>query len=75
MIIFGDYNRVVGWGVDIIEIDGGQHNDSRQQEYDNKRTEYLNRLGYKVLRFWNNEVRLQFDLVMDVIYRYLKTDF
>jgi very-short-patch-repair endonuclease len=58
----------------IIEIDGGQHNDCRQHEYDNRRTDSLNNLGYDVLRFWNNEVQQQFDLVMDVIYKYLMND-
>ncbi len=38
----------------IIELDGSQHLD--QQEYDNKRTAFLEAQGYKVLRFWNNEV-------------------
>jgi len=38
----------------IIELDGGQH--SKQQAYDAKRTEFLEHEGYKVLRFWNNEV-------------------
>ncbi|MBL7481089.1 endonuclease domain-containing protein [Legionella bononiensis] len=58
----------------IIEIDGGQHNECRQNEYDKIRTNYLNHLGYKVLRFWNNEVQQQFDLVMDVIYNFLMND-
>ena len=38
----------------IIELDGSQH--LEQQEYDNERTKYLNSLGYKVIRFWNNDV-------------------
>jgi very-short-patch-repair endonuclease len=38
----------------IIEIDGGQHQE--QIEYDAIRTEWLKQQGYKVLRFWNNEV-------------------
>jgi very-short-patch-repair endonuclease len=37
----------------IIEIDGGQHSDN---EKDKKRTAFLNNLGFKVIRFWNNEV-------------------
>lgn len=37
----------------VIEIDGGQHADS---EKDEERTKFLNGLGYKVIRFWNNEV-------------------
>ena len=40
----------------IIEIDGGQHNEPENIEYDKTRTEYLNTLGYKVIRFWNNEI-------------------
>lgn len=40
----------------IIEIDGGQHNSEDGIEYDIKRTEYLETKGYKVIRFWNNEI-------------------
>jgi len=40
----------------IIEIDGGQHNEIKNIQYDNKRTEYLISEGYKVIRFWNNDV-------------------
>ena len=40
----------------IIEIDGGQHNQVNDIEYDNKRTEYLNSQGYRVIRFWNNDI-------------------
>jgi very-short-patch-repair endonuclease len=38
----------------IIELDGGQH--LEQAEYDHERTLYLASKGYRVLRFWNNEV-------------------
>ena len=38
----------------IIELDGGQH--LEQEEYDAQRTEFLESRGYKVLRFWNNDV-------------------
>ena len=40
----------------IIEIDGGQHNEIKNIQYDNKRTEYLISEGYKVIRFWNNDI-------------------
>ena len=40
----------------IIEIDGGQHNEIKNIQYDNKRTKYLISEGYKVLRFWNNDI-------------------
>jgi very-short-patch-repair endonuclease len=38
----------------IIELDGSQH--IEQAEYDTERTEYLELQGYKVIRFWNNDV-------------------
>ena len=37
----------------IIEVDGSQHADSL---HDKCRDEALTRLGYRVLRFWNNDV-------------------
>lgn len=37
----------------IIELDGGQHADNKQ---DKIRDEWLEERGYRVLRFWNNEV-------------------
>ena len=40
----------------IIEIDGGQHNYNSNIEYDKTRTNYLISKGYKVFRFWNNEI-------------------
>ena len=38
----------------VIEIDGGQHADAVQE--DGRRTKALNDRGYRVIRFWNNEV-------------------
>jgi len=38
----------------IVELDGGQH--AEQQAYDDKRTAFLQAKGFKVLRYWNNEV-------------------
>src|SRR5271154_2368746 len=37
----------------VIEVDGGQHSASASDE---ARTRYLEANGYRVLRFWNNEV-------------------
>ena len=48
----------------IIEIDGGQHNEPKNIEYDKTRTEFLNSLGYKVIRFWNNEIYENIDGVL-----------
>jgi len=49
----------------IIEIDGGQH--AENVEYDHKRTRYLERLGFKIIRFWNNEVLRNIGGVLQVI--------
>lgn len=38
----------------VIELDGGHH--ALQEEKDTERTNEIEKLGYKVLRFWNNEV-------------------
>jgi very-short-patch-repair endonuclease len=38
----------------IIELDGGQHAD--QISYDNQRSLFLEQRGFKVIRFWNNDV-------------------
>ncbi len=40
----------------IIEIDGFQHKEEKQEGYDKIRTEFLERRGYEVIRFWNNEI-------------------
>ena len=37
----------------VIEVDGGQHHES---EEDRRRDRYLHGIGFKVLRFWNNDV-------------------
>ena len=55
----------------IIEIDGGQHNEPKNIEYDNKRTEYLKSEGFQVVRFWNNEI----DTNMFGVYEKLKMVF
>ena len=38
----------------IIELDGSQH--IEQAAYDAERSKYFESLGYKVVRFWNNQV-------------------
>ena len=38
----------------ILELDGGQHQE--QMEYDERRTLFMQQQGWKVLRFWNNDV-------------------
>ena len=51
----------------IVEVDGGQHDESRSA--DERRTAWLEARGYRVLRFWNNEVLQNIDGVIEVIAR------
>jgi very-short-patch-repair endonuclease len=53
----------------IVEVDGGQH--ATQVDEDESRTTYLGSQGYRVLRFWNNEVLTEVENVLEVIYRAL----
>jgi len=48
----------------IIEVDGGQHADSAS---DQRRDAYLNALGYRVMRVWNNEVLGNLDGVLQML--------
>jgi BirA family biotin operon repressor/biotin-[acetyl-CoA-carboxylase] ligase len=51
----------------IIEIDGGQHMEPDQAEYDAARTAWLEAHGYRVIRFWNNAVLNNPDSVLCAI--------
>ena len=51
----------------IIELDGGQHAQAREE--DRKRDKSLTEKGYTVLRFWNNEVLENLAGVLEVIRR------
>jgi len=49
----------------IVEIDGGQHDRSAPQEA--ARSGFLQSEGYRVLRFWNNDVLANLDGVHAII--------
>lgn len=53
----GAYIADFAWyeGKLVVEIDGSQHVD-RQLSHDLQRTAWLKSQGYRVLRFWNNDV-------------------
>jgi very-short-patch-repair endonuclease len=46
----------------VVEVDGGQH--AERTTEDQARTEYLARGGFRVLRFWNDDVLLRTELVL-----------
>ena len=55
----------------VIEIDGSQHADAKM--YDAQRERFLASCGLRVLRFWNTEVLLQTEGVIEVILRELES--
>jgi very-short-patch-repair endonuclease len=55
----------------VIEIDGGQH--VEQAAADAERTRFLEGEGYRVVRFWNNEVLTNIDGVLEAIASALAT--
>ena len=53
----------------VIELDGGQH--AENAVYDQERDAWLRSHGWRVLRFWNNDVLEQSDAVLDAIFEAL----
>ena len=47
----------------IIELDGSQHS----EQVDNERSLFLNQHGFRVIRFWNNDLFNNSDGVMEQI--------
>jgi very-short-patch-repair endonuclease len=55
----------------VIEIDGGQH--AEQVAADAERTRFIEAGGYRVMRFWNNDVLTNIDGVLEAIQHALAT--
>ena len=51
----------------IIELDGGQHAAPANRQRDAARTAVLEAHGFKVLRFWDNEILRELDAVLTVV--------
>jgi very-short-patch-repair endonuclease len=58
----------------VIEIDGGHHANSANIAADAVRTKFLESRGYRVLRFWNNDVLRNVEGVMLAIYDALSAE-
>ncbi len=56
----------------VLELDGGIHEDRRQKIHDENRDVNLVALGYKVLRFTNEEVLENLDSVLEKIHQRLE---
>ena len=48
----------------VIEVDGGQHDESEEEL---RRDRFMEAKGFKVLRFWNNEIMANLEGVGSVI--------
>ena len=70
--VIGDYivDFVSRHGGLVIELDGGYHSEPRQQEDDKIREEYLEQMGYHVIRFTNEEVLNDIENVLNQIENY-----
>jgi very-short-patch-repair endonuclease len=51
----------------IVELDGAQHGFDEGLQRDATRTAYLEAAGYRVIRFWNHEIRENLDGVVETI--------
>jgi very-short-patch-repair endonuclease len=56
----------------VIELDGGQH--ARQEGEDAARTLEIASRGYRVIRFWNNDVMQNLAGVLEIIRRELDAE-
>ena len=55
----------------VIEVDGGQHAENSRDE---ARTRFIEAQGYRVIRFWNNEVMENLEGVIRRIVSELRSD-
>jgi very-short-patch-repair endonuclease len=52
----------------VVEADGGQHADKAEDE---RRTAFLQAVGWRVIRFWNNDVLANTEGVIETVLRVL----
>lgn len=57
----------------IIEVDGGYHLSDEQQQEDAIRSQFLSRMGFRIIRFTNQEVMFDTDSVLHKIKQELTT--
>ena len=52
----------------VIELDGSHHGGAVQTGKDAERTRWLESEGYRVIRFWNNDIAGNIDGVLETIH-------
>jgi adenine-specific DNA-methyltransferase len=55
----------------VVEVDGGQHSERIQE--DEQRSQWLEAQGFRVLRFWNNDVLANTEVVAQAVFDALAT--
>ena len=58
----------------VLELDGSQHFEENQEQYDLKRTEFFHEKGITVVRFSNYEISKDFEKVKSTILYYLNLE-
>ena len=58
----------------VIEVDGAYHKQPQQEVDDETRTEYLNEMGFNVLRFTNEEIYTDIDNVIEQITEFINNE-
>lgn len=56
----------------IVEVDGGYHSEPIQEIDDEQRTQWLESMGYRVIRFSNEQVICDIENVLNEIKKYLQ---
>ena len=57
----------------VIELDGGQQGEDVAAKHDHQRSCDMAALGFETLRFWNNDVLLQIEAVLEKIMQFADT--
>jgi Protein of unknown function (DUF559) len=52
----------------IIELDGGHNNEDETAKRDRERQLWLEKEGYRVVRFWNSEITNDLTAVLELVY-------
>ena len=53
----------------VVEVDGSQHMSHAQSDY--ARDQFIERMGFRVIRFWDNDVLVRTEEVLEVIFQEL----
>src|SRR5438552_18718795 len=57
----------------IVELDGGQHNETAARSYDARRDAWLRSQGFEVLRFWNSDVFEEWEGLAERVWHTLRS--